>query len=273
MKHLILSWLVVLFGALALGPIVASLVEGLRASDGGPDVTMLFNTSPAIGVIGVLVGVFLAAGLGAATARALSVRMGLFAAGTVLAWQAWQLGAVAGLLRSARSAAPLWTMVVEGALMIVFGVVIAAVVVRCAGKEDPDRDVASVSGEQSLRGAAAVIVVGGLLAWIVAREGLKGQTIAAAGVAAIGGVTVARLTAPRAHPVALIAGLLALAMVSPAIGALLSGGSVLEAMYAGSLFPLALISPLDWVAGALLGTPIGLAWSASMIEKRVEQAA
>jgi hypothetical protein len=29
--------------------------------------------------------------------------------------------------------------------------------------------------------------------------------------------------------------------------------------------------PLDWIAGGLLGAPIGLAWAASLVERQVEK--
>ena len=59
-----------------------------------------------------------------------------------------------------------------------------------------------------------------------------------------------------------------LAIVGPLSGEALASSGVVATTYKGNLFPLANISALDWIAGGLLGIPLGVAWAGSMIEKR-----
>ena len=60
-----------------------------------------------------------------------------------------------------------------------------------------------------------------------------------------------------------------LAAIGPVASLAFHGSAgVLRAAYSGNYFGLASPLALDWVAGALLGLPLGLSWSGSMIEKR-----
>jgi hypothetical protein len=36
------------------------------------------------------------------------------------------------------------------------------------------------------------------------------------------------------------------------------------------MFTLSWIAPLDWIAGGLIGVPLGVSWAASLIDKRVK---
>jgi len=42
-----------------------------------------------------------------------------------------------------------------------------------------------------------------------------------------------------------------------------------HAAYAGALFPTANITPLDFLAGAFLGVPVGISWAASLSSGRI----
>jgi hypothetical protein len=61
-----------------------------------------------------------------------------------------------------------------------------------------------------------------------------------------------------------------LGVAGPVVAAVLPGGNggVVRASYAGTLFPLGLSMPLDWLAGAFLGIPMGLSWAGSMTEMK-----
>jgi hypothetical protein len=50
-------------------------------------------------------------------------------------------------------------------------------------------------------------------------------------------------------------------------------GDAVAAARMGTLFPLATVTPLHWAAGGLFGVPMGVAWAASMMEKKSEATA
>ena len=60
-----------------------------------------------------------------------------------------------------------------------------------------------------------------------------------------------------------------LASGSPLIASFIHGSpeQLVRAALAGKLFVLARPLPLDWLAGAFIGAPIGLVWAASMVDK------
>jgi hypothetical protein len=89
-----------------------------------------------------------------------------------------------------------------------------------------------------------------------------------AGIAAGG---FGRAVASRDASPSPIPGLLAmgvLAAIGPLTGLFITGkAQVATAAMEGRVFPLAVPMPLDWLAGALWGIPLGLSWADSMVEK------
>jgi hypothetical protein len=100
-----------------------------------------------------------------------------------------------------------------------------------------------------------------------------GQTLAAAVVAGITGTLVGRIVSHRAPLGSFLAGGLLLAAIGPAAGAIIDGQALVERVYAGTGFTLARIMPLDWIAGILIGVPVGASWAASMVQKHAPQTA
>jgi len=272
MKDLLIRWAIALIAVLLLGPLAGTFVGGLRASDGGPHVTLIANAAPAAGILGGLAALTLATLGGIVAGRIANVSWGYVATGLILAWPAFLTGEVREVLRSTQDASVLWAVAFEGALFGALGV-LAALAISRWGRRRPAPDAVHEREEplwsaMGLVGAVTALLVGGLIAFLVAREGLKGQTIGAAALGAVGAATAGGLAAHRVTGVAFVAAAGVLAFAGPAIAVGVIGGDPLEKSYANDLFPLAWISPLDWLAGAFLGTPVGVAWSGSMIDKQ-----
>jgi hypothetical protein len=262
-------WTAIALVALPVGFFAERLTAMVPAADGGPDASMLLNASRATGVACTLGAMATAGVAGLGVARTVGARTGLFAAGVVLAWASAGSATVTGLIRTAQSGEPLRTLAVESAIVSLFAAVIVWTIVRFGRKDHIDEQDGPVSAA-SLLGLAAAMVFGAVGAWFVAREGLKGQTIAAGVAAGALGALVARVVSFRANAAAIALGVSLLGVVGPVVALTAQKGGILEASYANTLARLALLSPLDWAAGALAGLPIGASWAASMLEKRTK---
>jgi hypothetical protein len=290
MTRAILRWLIPLAALLALAPLAAWMTVSLRAPDGGPETSLLLCNSPARGILAGLGAFALATLAGAVASRLLGVSWGFFAAGLVLAGAAWGTGRVDQIVRRTQSASTLWALSAEGFLVGALGVLTAVVVVRARAPSErsphvtPSDDDRSALAASLALGLPIMVLAGAVGAWIVAREPLKGQTFAAAAVAGILIAIAGHLVAPRAPLEVFVLAVAVLAAASPALSlvvnlvptatgagatvAFLPGSSrVLAAVRAGTMLPLARPLPLDWISGAFVGIPIGLAWAGAMVEK------
>jgi hypothetical protein len=282
MKLAILRWVLYFAAILIAGPLAAAMFAGLRLADGSPRATVLLASPVVGGIVALIVAVLLAVIMGVLTARLVfSVRAGMIAAGLVLIWPAFRSAQADELIRSAGSAAPLWPLGLEGAIVGVLGLAAAVAIIVLGGAfetgDDPTNDppleqpaprgvLARTLGTQMLLATGAGVLAGAAAAFFVAATPLRGQAIGGAIVGALAAAVAARLVDLRAPLPGLMIPVAILAVLGPLSGALV-GGSV-QAAYAGRLFPIANITPLDWLAGGFLGIPLGVAWAASMVDKR-----
>lgn len=283
MKHATVRWTIHILALCVLGPIAGLLIASLHAPDGGPHATLLLNTQPAVGVLMGLLAFSLAAALAFLAAKLVDARAGLFAAGVVLAWAAARSGRVDVILRAQNTSSPLIMLAVEGLLVGLLGVLIAIGVYAIAKPTEqlpasepaPFFKVLGAAARRAVRAPGITIalpvavVAGAAAAWIVATSALKGQAIAAGFVAGIIGGAAGRIADVRTPGQTFMIAIGILAIVAP-ISALIfqRGVGPVEAAYDATLFALTRVAPLDWVAGGLLGVPLGVAWAGSMIEKR-----
>lgn len=245
----------------------------LRASDGGTDATALLCASPVLGVFVTLAAIALAWGCGFAVARLLNFKWGLLCAGLVVAWAAWQSGRAEPIIRRVQSTSSLWTLAIEAAIYGVLGVIMARSI---TGASDPR--LARLGNDDGVRrdSAAALltgILAGGITAFAVARSSMVGQTFAAATAAGVLGTLVGRVVGHRAVVWASVAAGAVLSVAGPVIAAMMHGAELTSVMLRGDLFPLARVMPLDWLAGTLIGTAVGVSWAGSMVEKHAPHGA
>ena len=294
MKAAIVRWAFYLAALLLVGPLAASLLGGLRAPGGGPDATPLVSSSPAMGVALALAALAIALALGALAARLVGTMAGMSTAGLVVAWASWRTGTVDELVRTAQSGRPLISLAIEGLIFGVCGLGIILIIASMGRAhaeaiarrtQDNPQQAPPPAGfgaqlttslHEVFKGKGIAIalpiaiVAGGAAAMFIAGSPLKGQAIAAAIVGGIAVGAASRLVDVGATFTTMVIAVAALAVLGPLSGVATAGtgAGLVRATYAGTLFPLAWITPLDWIAGGLLGIPMGVSWAGSMMEKK-----
>lgn len=287
MVNALLRWIVPLAALFALGPVAARLTGTLRALDGGPDATMLVCAQPVQGLIVGVGAVLLAIIAGVFAAVLIGGRMGLFCAGLVLAWGAWATGRVDLIIASAQSGGPLSRIAIEGVIIGALGVLGSAAILLMPSRRAVPGAAGGAAAHAALpteprairektgpMGALVAMLVGAVVLWLLAQETLKGQTIAAATFASLLGAAAGRVVAPYANAMWFFIGLCALGVISPLAAMMIHGtgaagglDGVTQAALANRLFRPANVLPMDLLAGAFLGVPMGLAWAGSMVER------
>lgn len=288
----VIKWSLYLLGLLAIGPAASLPIAALRDVSGGSEATALVGSSITAGILSLVAPLAAALGLGVLTSRLIGPRPGLIAAGLVLAWAALRSGNLDGVFRATRDGGTIIPLAIEGGVLGLLGVLVGAMVWAAGRDHHAPSGAAPALGRvpaealglisEGVRRApasiVASIVAGGIVVWLVAQEPLKGQTIAATVLAGIAAGGFARAVSSRAHPASPVPALLGMAVLG-VIGPLSvlvvgSGGSRLVSdVLLGDVFALALPMPLDWVAGACWGIPMGLAWAESMVDKHEPQEA
>jgi hypothetical protein len=262
---------------LGVGPVCWWLTATLRGPDGGQGVAALLSTSPALGLLRGAGAMALAGGVGVLTARLVSYRSGLFAAGLALAWSAYGSGGADTLLRSLGATGVVggaWKLGAEGLMLGLLGAVVAFLAGRVrAGLDDGhqghEEPVPKIVGPL----AALLALPAGLVAsWAVAQNTLPGQALAAGLMAglltALGGMIVHH----RVNPAWSVLGLAFVAGLAPLSGLFMHKGvgqAVLLHANEGMLFPTLRLLPWHWVAGALLGVPFGLSLGAWLLAHKL----
>lgn len=282
MTQLILKWTVVLLALFAAGPFAASIVSPLRLSDGSHAASLLTDGSTIQGLLAALAILAIASALGLISGRLIARDMGLTVAGLVLAWAAWRFSTVdRALARTGDTSMPT-ILALEGLLVCLAGTAIACAIAATSRERKPIAGIlGEFTGEQPLGetlepsrlAIAGVAGIAGAVAvvWLVANQATKGQCVMAAVLGGIACGAAAQLSATvnriRLGILAPMLAMTLLAAAAPLIARAIEGSQLIAHATAGTLFPLGKLGPLDWLAGALLGVPVGLAWANSMIEK------
>jgi len=273
-------WILYIVSLIFIGPLAGMAMQLTDAADGSAG-TAIGNTNPILGVLALILGSVLAAAIGGLAAWRCGIRPGLICAGVVLCWMAGMSSGLTTML-AATGSAPWGMLVVEGVLVATCLVVIGVVVALAAQRHTPTpgehvvaQSSEALQTEESIqftgRTALAVgvaAIAGAAAAWVLAVTDLRGQVIAAAALAAVVIAVVVKLLDLKAPALAALASAAILAVASPALGLVrVPADDALALAYAQTIPGLALITPLDWAAGALLGTPFGLAWAASIVKR------
>lgn len=291
MRQAIIRWTIYLLALFVIGPLAAAMTGSLRASDGSHAATPLFSTTPVLGLVYGVAVLLIALLTGIAAARLVNRASGFTAAGLVVAWAAWTTGDVDQMIRVSHSGSPLLSQSLEGAIFGVLALGMAAVlwIIGKPEQTDPnkrkDPEDALISaltqGPAKMfasifrgKGGVAVIPVallaGAAAAWFIGVSPIKGQAVFAAITAGIVAAAAGRLVEFEVSLPTLVVPVVVLAILGPLAGYAMAGGGgekIVAAAYANSLFPVANVTALDWIAGALIGVPIGVGWAGSMLER------
>ncbi len=267
MVHSALRWGLFIATIVIAGPLAYALMRGLTAVDGSHHVTALASATPVSGLIRAASCVALAALIGAAGSRFASLNTGLLCAGVVLAWAAAACGTVDEVLRAggiAGASSALRAMAIEA--VVLGGLTAGAVqmIVWCrpansaAAPEVVNRKRAMTEAGVTITIAAVAGLVG---SWLVAQNMLKGQAIATGALSAIIGAVTVSLIVRRSSPAGIMLGIALVAVIGPLAAMLTHSGTgatgAVAKAAAGTLIHVARLTPLDWMAGGLIGLPVG----------------
>lgn len=285
MARSILKWTLYLAALLALGPAVATLTGALRDPTGGHAATLLSSTSLGAGLLAGFVALAAAAVIGVAGSKNINVGTGCTLAGIVLAWAGWRLGSLEDLARLPNSSVPLLTIAIENGLVTLAAAAIAFLCVKTGSgiwsasegnalASKPERD--DLPNLPTLAtGALGAIVASTLAVYLMANNGFKGQTLAAATLGGVASAIFAQLAVAGKRslitPVIPSIAVALVALVGPIVALAMHGSKIDALVYAGKVLPLARPVSLEWAAGALMGVPLGLSWTASSVDPRAAE--
>lgn len=279
----IARWVWLGVSILAIGPLAGLLTASLARDDGGADATFLVSGSVAYGIGAAIGCIALALLAGLPGSRLFGPKNGLTCAGFVIAWAAWRSGRVDDILRASDGSGPMTLLAIEGAVFGLLTIAGAAAIVAFGRPASThERDQYMLLGERfpltrlftlpALVAVAVTAAVSLVVAWALAVNALKGQTVMAALVAGIIGAAAGRLAGAMIRdeipPLSYFVGFMIAAIAAPIIATASHGQDLLAAADASTLFAAARLTSADWFAGAFLGVPIGMAWVHSMMDRQ-----
>ncbi|MBL8761847.1 MAG: hypothetical protein JNL50_11160 [Phycisphaerae bacterium] len=292
MRKAIIYWILAAVALLVAGPIAGTLVGGVRTDAGTMPTLIAAGVAPVSAWGAALGAVGLAAVVGVVGALTINGAHAMNLAGLVLAWCACRSAPMDAVLRDLHSTSVPVAMALEalvvGALCLV-GLVVIGKIDRTKPLDASEAHATHVLPEGGVRAllsasmvgsCVAGLVVGGVVASLVAFEPLKGQTIFAAIVGGVGaGAAVNLVAASRAGahtklpvagvPTAAVLSMMLAGVVAPLVALVWPGGGTLvEQAYSGTLSGPGALIGFDWAAGAFLGVPVGVSWSSSMMHEK-----
>jgi hypothetical protein len=287
-----LRWTLIIASLFGVGPLAAMLMNRLHDADGGHAVTVFLNSNLAAGLMAG--GALLCAALivGWIGSQYFSLNTGMATAGFVLAWGRFGEGTLEEIVRRTGNGKDLPLLAAEGVLFVLLGAAMTWLLMSVAHRAQTSPEVPGaaskvpllITGSGNDKASAVLgmsVLVGALaaagVAWLLAMSTQPGQTfMAALGAALAAGAASQMLAGSKDFTLSPIAPMLSLALVAvagPVIAIVLygQGQGLVEAVFAGKAFPLTRPISLDWVAGGMLGVPVGLGWAGSRLDKRHHQ--
>lgn len=275
MIRIVLQYLYVAVAGLVVGPFLRGLAMRVESATGEAGVPAMLSANPASG-FAMLAGCLVIAGmLGAAASALVSRATGFFTAGIAFAWVAWAHGSVGDLVRNTGRSDIGVPMAIEGSVLGAIAVACVWAIQRSARMRVIGENASQTMPDErpitwQAIGAAVSCLAGGVVALAVARTDGAAQVFGAAAAGTACGVGVARLvTSLRVSALGHAVGIAALAACAPIAGMLLASVTV-ESVYAGEISGLSRILPSQWIAGMLIGLPVGIAFGDSLVDRGIE---
>lgn len=274
----VFRWIAVLLALLVVGPIAGTLVERLHTPTGLNAPPPLLAAQTIIGAGSLVAIMAMALALGSVTAALVGRGYGMGVAGVVIGWGAIRSATFDDLLRDFDGRPPFVRLAIEGLVTGALAMLVALAIDKSAGQSHEPRPETGIRkgvlSPMTWSAVAGGVIAASIVAWIVAYQSLKGQTIAAGVFAGIvsAGVTQVMTNAQRGNVARLAPFLVTTVLAAgvPLAVMLLPGGPNLSvAAFSGKMPPLARVMPLDWVAGAFMGFPVGLGWARSILSSKL----
>lgn len=274
---------------LAIGPLAGAIAGDVRLPGGAPGATAFTSDRPVHGGVMLLISLAIIGAMGTLGARLFGRGHGILCAGLVAAWVAWNQGTTEAVLMNARGGAPLLALVSEAIVVGVCMLAMVGIIERSGGtigrgsRAEPEASSApgSRTSGTMFGGAVAVGACAGLLGvHLFGVESLKGQTVFSVFIGSVLAGAAARLVVSGADDgsarTASFAAFLAVAILcvaGPVAAIFVHGEGIAAAAFAGQLVRVANPCASDWLAGGLLGVPIGVWWASAMMPPAEQRAA
>jgi hypothetical protein len=261
------------------GPLAFVLASSINDPSGGKGTSILLSSSLVLSLAKCM-GMFGIAGvLAALSAKLVSLRAGLFNAGIVMWWAAAGLGNMQAIFRTDPNIAGnmLVTLALEAGVLMVLTLAMVVVASKMAKPEvvaegspvldAPEPTLADAALCAALCAGACVIGV-----FLAAQSAAINQVLASGVLGAAIGATVAGVIRLRAPMWSLVAGVMLVAIVAPLWARSMVGPRVFESLINGTFPAIARVTPMAYVAGALVGTPMGMMWARGLSDRRKAKA-
>lgn len=253
-----------LFGGLTIAALLGGMTARFAAGPRGTSTAVLsVASSPGTAIAAVFVLVLALALLAVVVSRLVNSAVGLFVFGVGIAIFSMRCGAIAdATLNGAAATNIALETLVWGAVLLG----ITFVLLRLGGRL-PDIPISEplfrgALANRALIGCAAAIFAP-VAVWLVLRNDLKGQAIAAAVIAGLITGLFGRLWAPRAQPILLPAAAVVAIGAAQLVAAMRVEGSMLEIFDRGLLPRVLAALPMDVAGGVAVGVAMGLGWARS----------
>jgi hypothetical protein len=237
--------------------------------------TVLQSQSPVVSMLVTVLCFAAATAVALVVGRLINAVVGLFVLGSGVFFLAMQLANVQELAFAGGS---MTLLAIETALGGVL-VLAASVVMFAVAGPLPDIEPEHTSAEcpspwspDGLAAAAAALLVLPAV-WFVAKSTMKGQVIGAVFAGALLAGLIGRLVRPHVQPVVLFAAPVFVGALGHLAAGIMTKTPLSDAYVDGTLVPLALPMPIDYVAGSLLGVAMGRGWAKSFLHHEEEHVA
>jgi hypothetical protein len=262
---------VALFGGMiAAGFICAQAALFIQSprGEGGPCVFMA--QQPATAATAIVLCLGLATLLACLVGRLVNAAVGLFVLGAGVFVLDSRLATIRSVVYADADRSTLTSLALECFAMALLALMLVAVVFKVAGgfhDVEPDEN-----GERphwlfsasALRSAACGVMVLPAV-WLVAQSPLKGQALAAAITGSMVAGLAARLIAPHVQPLLIFVSPMVFGAIGHLLAAFTSQPPLDHAYINQSLSVFARVTPMDYLAGSLLGVAMGLGWGKSFL--------
>jgi hypothetical protein len=234
--------------------------------------------NPIVAAVAVLAAMLVGSIIAVSLARLVTPMTGLAVLGAGMGWAAMDLGTIRPVIASGDAA----LLAVDGMVWTI-AVLLVSWMTLCTSHpmrhievyQPPEGPIDPLRSPEALR-VLALGLVAIPIVWLIAASEFRAQTILATTLGAYGSAMLVRFVAPGVTPVLLPVGVVLAGTLAGWISGVFELPEAVASIWAKGQVPrLILPLPIDWAAGALLGTAVGYGafWSIEEAEANATRAA